>query len=66
MLAELDSDKSKIVEATIFLTDLADFDAMNEAWDAWVAEDNAPVRCTVQAKLAHPDWKIEIRIVASR
>ncbi|GGX91366.1 RidA family protein [Vogesella fluminis] len=66
VLAELDSDKSKIVEATIFLTDLADFDAMNEAWDAWVAEGNAPVRCTVQAKLAHPDWKIEIRIVASR
>ncbi|MGL6047182.1 MAG: Rid family hydrolase, partial [Vogesella sp.] len=43
-----------------------EFDQMNEAWDAWVAEGHAPVRCTVGAKLAHPDWKVEIRIVAAR
>lgn len=66
VLAELDSDKTRIVEATIFLADLADFDQMNEAWDAWVPEGQPPVRCTVQAALANPDWKVEIRIVASR
>ena len=66
VLAELDSDKSKIIEATIFLPDTADFAGMNEAWDAWVAEGHAPVRCTVQAGLMNPDWKVEIRIVAAR
>lgn len=66
VLAELDSDKSKIVEATIFLPNPADFAAMNEAWDAWVADGQAPVRCTVQAGLMNPDWKVEIRIVAAR
>jgi enamine deaminase RidA (YjgF/YER057c/UK114 family) len=66
VLAELDSDKTRIIEATIFMPDLAEFDQMNEAWDAWVAEGHAPVRCTVGAKLANPDWKVEIRIVAAR
>ena len=67
VLAELGSDKTRIVEATIFMPDLdADFALMNEAWDVWVADGHAPVRCTVGAKLAHPDWKVEIRIVAAR
>ena len=48
------------------MRDLAEFDQMYEARDAWVAEGHAPVRCTVGAKLAHPDWKVEIRIVAAR
>ncbi|MFC3533821.1 RidA family protein [Vogesella facilis] len=65
VLAELGSDKTRIIEATIFMPDLNEFDQMNEAWDAWVAEGHAPVRCTVGAKLAHPDWKLEIRIVAA-
>lgn len=64
VLAELGTDKSKIVDTTIFLASMDDYAAMNEAWDAWVAEGNAPARATVEAKLANPAWKVEIKIVA--
>ncbi|MBV8647515.1 RidA family protein [Paludibacterium sp.] len=66
LLAELGSDKSKIVDATIFLADLADYGAMNAAWDAWVLAGQTPSRATVQAKLADPAWKVEIKLVAAR
>lgn len=66
LLADLGSDKSKIVDATIFLADLADYDAMNQAWDAWVPAGQTPARATVQAKLANPAWKVEIKLVAAR
>ncbi|WP_054660472.1 RidA family protein [Stenotrophomonas pictorum] len=58
------TDKSHILRAEIFLADMADFAGMNQAWDAWVPKDAAPARATVQAKLARPDWKIEIVITA--
>ncbi|MXR38299.1 RidA family protein [Craterilacuibacter sinensis] len=66
LLAELDSSKAKLVDATIYLADLADYDAMNAAWDAWVIPGQTPARATVQAKLANPAWKVEIKIVAER
>ncbi|MFN9193935.1 MAG: Rid family hydrolase, partial [Pseudomonadota bacterium] len=49
----------------IFLADLADFPGMNAAWDAWVPAGNAPPRATVQAKLARPEWKVEIVVTAA-
>ncbi|MGA1554129.1 MAG: Rid family hydrolase, partial [Burkholderiaceae bacterium] len=48
------------------LVDLADFDAMNKAWDAWVVAGQPPCRATVQAKLAKPEWKVEIVVTAAR
>jgi len=65
-LIEAGSDKSKILDATLFLVHKEDFKAMNEAWDAWVSPGNAPVRCTVQANLMNPKYKIEIKIIAAR
>ncbi|MDF0604268.1 RidA family protein [Neisseriaceae bacterium TC5R-5] len=65
LLAELDSDKTKIVDVTVFLANLADFDAMNAAWDAWVPAGHVPARATVEAKLAKPEWKVEIKLIAS-
>jgi enamine deaminase RidA (YjgF/YER057c/UK114 family) len=65
-LAELGSDKTRIVDATIFLADLADYAAMNAAWDAWVVPGQTPARATVEARLADPAWKVEIKIVAAR
>ena len=59
------SDSKKLVDVTIFLADMADYAAMNLAWDNWVAPGQAPARATVQAKLADPAWKIEIKIVAA-
>ncbi len=65
ILARVGSDKSKVLDATIFITDHADFAAMNRAWDAWVAPGNAPVRCTVLAGLMNPKYKVEIKIIAA-
>lgn len=65
LLARVGSDKSRILDATIFLVNTADFAAMNAAWDAWVVAGSAPVRCTVQAQLMNPKYKVEIKIIAA-
>ncbi|KAA9001763.1 RidA family protein [Affinibrenneria salicis] len=71
-LAELDavlrqagSDKTRLLDVTIFLVDLRDFGAMNAVWDQWVTHGHAPVRCTVQAQLMDPRFKIEIKAIAA-
>lgn len=65
LLAEAGSDKTKIASATIYLPDMADFAAMNAVWEAWVPTGATPARATVQAKLAGPDYRIEIQVVAA-
>lgn len=64
LLAELGSDKSKILEATIYLTDLANYDALNRTWDAWVPAGHAPARACVKADIANPNWLVEIKLTA--
>jgi enamine deaminase RidA (YjgF/YER057c/UK114 family) len=51
--------------AQIFITDLAEFDAMNEVWEAWLPKGAAPARATVEARLAKPEWKVEIVVTAA-
>lgn len=65
LLAQAGSDKRRILRAQIYLADIADFDAMNRAWDAWVVAGEAPARATVQAPLARPGWKVEIVVTAA-
>jgi enamine deaminase RidA (YjgF/YER057c/UK114 family) len=65
LLAQAGSDKTRILRAQIFLADIGDFAGMNRAWDAWVVPGNAPSRATVEAKLARPEWKIEIVVTAA-
>jgi enamine deaminase RidA (YjgF/YER057c/UK114 family) len=65
LLARAGTDKSRILMAQIFLADVADFAAMNAAWDAWVAPGHAPPRATVEARLAKPEWKVEIVVKAA-
>jgi enamine deaminase RidA (YjgF/YER057c/UK114 family) len=65
LLARAGTDKSRILMAQVFLADVADFPALNEAWDAWVAGGNTPPRATVEAKLAKPEWKVEIVVKAA-
>jgi enamine deaminase RidA (YjgF/YER057c/UK114 family) len=64
LLAEAGSSKSRILMAQIYLADMADFAGLNAVWDKWVAP-SAPARATVQAKLAKPEWKIEIVVTAA-
>ncbi|MDM0074542.1 RidA family protein [Variovorax sp. J2P1-59] len=65
LLAEVGSDKSRILMTQIFLADITEIVAMNEVWDAWVPAGNTPPRATVQAAMANPAYKIEIVITAA-
>lgn len=66
LLAEVGSDKTKILSATIWMADMADFAEMNAVWDGWVPQGHTPARATGESKLATPDYKVEIIIVAAR
>jgi enamine deaminase RidA (YjgF/YER057c/UK114 family) len=59
-LAKAGSDKSKLLSANIYITE------MNAAWDAWVSPGNTPARATVEAKLASPQYSVEIMVVAAK
>jgi enamine deaminase RidA (YjgF/YER057c/UK114 family) len=65
LLAEAGSDKTRILSATIYLPDMADFPALNAVWEAWVVPGATPARATVQANLAAPEYKVEIQVVAA-
>ena len=66
LLGEVGSDKSKILSAQIWLANIGHFTEMNQVWDAWVPDGSAPARACIEARLASPDWLVEIGIVATR
>jgi enamine deaminase RidA (YjgF/YER057c/UK114 family) len=66
LLAAAGTGKSKLLSANIWLASMADFAEMNAVWDAWVSPGNTPARATVEARLASPDCKIEIMVVAAK
>jgi len=65
LLAEAGTDKTKLLSATIWLTDMSTFNEMNGIWDAWVAPGAAPARACVEARLAAPQFTVEIAFVAA-
>jgi enamine deaminase RidA (YjgF/YER057c/UK114 family) len=65
-LALAGTDKTRLLSANIWITDMANFAEMNSVWDSWVSPGNAPARATVEAKLASPDYKVEIMVIAAR
>lgn len=67
LLEQAGSDKEHILQAIIWLTDIeADFAAMNAEWDAWVSPGKTPARATGEAKLALPEFKVEIIVTAAK
>ena len=66
LLAEAGSDKASVLSATVYLADIATFAEMNAVWDGWVAPGHAPARATVEAKLAAPEYTVEIACIAAR
>jgi enamine deaminase RidA (YjgF/YER057c/UK114 family) len=68
LLAEAGSARSRLLRVQIFLRDISEIGAMNEVWDQWIAEvpGHAPPRATVEAKLADPDYRIEIVATAAQ
>lgn len=65
LLARAGTDKSKLLMVQIFIKDLADFPAMNAAWEAWLPAGHAPPRATVQAQMAKPQWLVEMVVTAA-
>lgn len=66
LLARAGSDRSRILQTTIWLADMADFSEMNGVWDAWIPEGHAPARACGEAKLAAPDYLVEVIVVAAK
>jgi enamine deaminase RidA (YjgF/YER057c/UK114 family) len=64
-LAEAGTDKTQLLNVTIWLADIKDFAAMNQVWDTWVPKGDSPPRACVEAKLAAPQYKVEIRVLAA-
>jgi enamine deaminase RidA (YjgF/YER057c/UK114 family) len=65
LLAQAGTDKSRILSANCWLSDIRNFEEMNEAWLAWVDKNNLPARATVEAKMARSSILVEIMVVAA-
>ncbi len=65
LLAQCGSDKTKLLQAQVWLTDMAHFQAFNTVWDNWVAPGQPPARACVEAPLALPDFKVEVMVIAA-
>jgi enamine deaminase RidA (YjgF/YER057c/UK114 family) len=65
LLAEAGTDKSRLLSAQVFITDISRIAEMNRAWDAWLDRRAKPARAMVEARLADPSWLVEITAVAA-
>ena len=65
LLKKAGTSKDALLSATIWITDMAEFADMNAAWDDWVVVGRPPVRACVEARLAKPEWKVEIMVIAA-
>lgn len=65
ILAEAGTDKTRVLSAQIWLADMSTFAEMNSVWDSWVAQGHTPARATGEAKLATPDYKVEVIVTVA-
>jgi len=65
LLAQAGTDKSRLLQAQVWLIDMGDFQAFNTVWDNWVAPGNPPARACVQAPLARPEFRVEVMVIAA-
>lgn len=66
LLKEAGSSRERLLQVTVWLADMADFEAMNEVWDAWVPEGHAPARACGEAKLGDPRLLVELLVCAAK
>ncbi|WP_246091406.1 RidA family protein [Swingsia samuiensis] len=65
LLAQLGTDKTRLLSVQVFLSDINEIGNMNKAWDAWLDTAHKPARATVEAKLAEPNWRVEMTAIAA-
>lgn len=66
LLNEAGSDKTRILMCQIYISDIKDFDGMNQIWNEWVADGNSPPRATVEARLVRPEILVEMVVTAAQ
>lgn len=66
LLAQCGTDKTRVTSVTIWIRDMADYDGLNEVWDAWVVKGHEPCRACARVELADPAFRVEIIAVAMR
>lgn len=66
LLAEAGTDKTRLLTANVWLADIRDAVIMNEAWEAWVPDDCAPARATVESRLPSPLYALKVAVTAAR
>ena len=66
LLAQSQSNKSNLLQVTIYLKDMKDFPGMNQVWEKWVVPGATPPRATVQALMANPSYLVEIKVIAAQ
>lgn len=65
LLEQAGAGREDIISVQIWLADMADYDGMNSAWDAWVQDIVPPTRVCVEARMAKPHYKIEVLVIAA-
>jgi enamine deaminase RidA (YjgF/YER057c/UK114 family) len=65
LLAAAGTTKARILSVSIWLSDIGTFDEMNSVWEQWIDRDHLPARATVESKLAAPEYKVEISVIAA-
>lgn len=66
VMAAAGTDKTRLLQVQVFLTDMADYDGFNAVWDAWIPEGTAPSRACIEVKgLARKGWKVELVATAA-
>jgi len=65
LLSDAGTDRTKLLSAQIWLTDMADFNAMNQVWEQWLEGTQPPVRACLHSILANPAYKIEVQVIAA-
>ena len=65
LLAQAGTDKTRILTTQIWLSDMANFAAVNEVWDAWVPAGHTPARAAGESKLAAPGYLVEVLVIAA-
>src|SRR6202000_105286 len=66
LLKQGGTDKSKLLQAVIWLQDIRVVDEFNKVWDAWVVPGQTPARACIEARLQSPAKMIEIQVTAAQ
>ena len=66
ILGAAGSGMDKVLKTTVFLTDIADFSAMNDVYATFFPEGGCPARSAVQVAALPKNAKVEIEVIAQK